>query len=479
MNGEAMAAPQKRMPIFTRSVKGKFRRFKWSMLVLAYAVYFLLPWLPWTRQSGPSQPILFDIPGRRFYVFDLVMYPQDVLWLAMLLFIAAIFLFFVTGLVGRAFCGYYCFQTLWTDFFIWIEGKIQGERPARIRLHKQPWNAEKALKLGATHFAWLLVSFWTAFTFVAYYAPAGQLLREFFVGAAPAAAYTTTGILTFTTYLAAGFMREQICAFVCPYGRFQSVMYAPQTLAVHYDARRGEGEKGRLAPRQGLKTLEERHAQGHGDCVDCGYCVQVCPAGIDIRDGLQYRCISCGLCIDACNQIMDSAGFPRGLIRYDSEENLARPVPAKPHIELRNFRVIGYGIALALMVGFLVYNIATHQPMAVVVNQVRQPLYTTLANGDVRDAYHIRITNSSRRDEVYAISAKGLPAGALQLAFHDVPIKTGRSVEVYAWVRLGPQHAAEISRFHFVVTPRSEPDKAWTGVARFFSAAGEADGDNE
>ncbi len=479
MNGEAVAAPQKRMPIFTRSVKGKFRRFKWGMLVLAYAVYFLLPWLPWAREGGPSQPILFDIPGRRFYVFDLVMYPQDVLWLAMLLFIAAVFLFFVTGLVGRAFCGYYCFQTLWTDFFIWIESKIQGERPARIRLHKQPWNAEKALKLGATHVAWLLLSFWTAFTFVVYYAPADQLLREFFIGTAPPAAYMTAGILTLATYLAAGFMREQICAFVCPYGRFQSVMYAPQTLAVHYDVRRGEGEKGRLVPRQGLKTLEERHAQGHGDCVDCGYCVQVCPAGIDIRDGLQYRCISCGLCIDACNQIMDSAGFPRGLIRYDSEENLARPVPAKPHVELRNFRVIGYGIALALMIGFLVYNIATHQPLAVVVNQVRQPLYTTLANGDVRDAYHIRITNSSRRDEVYAISAQGLPVGALQLAFHEVPIKTGRSVEVYAWVRLGPQQAAEISRFHFVVTPRSEPDKAWTGVARFFSAAGEADGDNE
>ena len=474
MNGETMAAPQKRMPIFTRSVKGKFRRFKWSMLVLAYAVYFLLPWLPWTRQSGPSQPILFDIPGRRFYVFDLVMYPQDVLWLAMLLFIAAIFLFFVTGLVGRAFCGYYCFQTLWTDFFIWIEGKIQGERPARIRLFKQPWSAEKVLKLGATHLAWLLVSFWTAFTFVAYYAPAGPLLREFFVGAAPAAAYMTTGILTLTTYLAAGFMREQICAFVCPYGRFQSVMYAPQTLAVHYDARRGEGEKGRQAPKPGFKTLAERHAQGHGDCVDCGYCVQVCPAGIDIRDGLQYRCISCGLCIDACNQIMDSAGFPRGLIRYDSEENLARAVPAKPHAELRNFRVIGYGVALALMIGFLAYNIANHQPLAVVVNQVRQPLYTTLANGDVRDAYHIRITNSSRRDEVYAMSAQGLPEGALQLAFHEVPIKTGRSVEVYAWVRLPPRQAAAISRFHFVVTPKSEPDKAWVGVARFFSAAGEA-----
>ena len=214
---------QKRIPIFTRSVKGRFRRFKTSVLVLAYAIYFLLPWLPWSRLDAPAQAVLFDLPGRRFLIFGLTVYPQDVIWLALLLFIAAILLFFVTGLVGRAFCGYFCFQTLWTDFFIWIEHAIQGERPARVRLYRQPWNREKILKIGSTHALWLLVSFWTGLTFVAYFSYAPQLVVAFFTGQAAAAAYITVSILALSTYAAAGLMREQICTYVCPYGRFQKI----------------------------------------------------------------------------------------------------------------------------------------------------------------------------------------------------------------------------------------------------------------
>lgn len=459
---------QKRIPIFTRSVKGKFRRFKTSVLVLAYAIFFLLPWMPWSRLDAPAQAVLFDLPGRRFLIFGLTVYPQDVIWLAVLLFIAAILLFFVTGLVGRAFCGYFCFQTLWTDFFIWIEHKIQGERPARVRLYRQPWDREKVLKVGGTHALWLLASFLTGLTFVAYFAYAPQLVADFFTGQAAAAAYITTGILTLSTYAAAGLMREQICTYVCPYGRFQSVMYEPETLAVHYDARRGEAAHGRAAARAGQRTLAERHEKGLGDCVDCGLCVQVCPVGIDIRDGLQYKCISCGLCIDACNTIMDSFSFPRGLIRYDSEKNLASPTPAAPKVQWKRLKTIGYGVALVLMIGYLGYSVATRGSFDRAVNQIRQPLYVVLSNGDIRNRYQIRITNKAAEDQTYVFSARGIPADALHLGnFKEITIKPGHSGLVQASIRLSPALAANTQHFELVITPLGKPAEARTETVRF------------
>lgn len=459
---------QKRIPIFTRSVQGKFRRFKTSVLVLAYAVYFLLPWLPWDRLDAPAQALLFDLPGRRFLIFGLTVYPQDVIWLALLLFIAAILLFMVTGLVGRAFCGYFCFQTLWTDCFIWIEHAIQGERPARVRLYRQPWDREKLLKVGGTHALWLLVSFWTGFTFVAYFTYAPQLVLDFVTGQAAAAAYITTGVLTVSTYVAAGLMREQICTYVCPYGRFQSVMYEPETLAVHYDARRGEGTHGRATARAGQRTLDERHAKGVGDCVDCGLCVQVCPAGIDIRDGLQYKCISCGLCIDACNTIMDSFNFPRGLIRYDSEHNLAAPAPVKPRLHWKRLKVIGYGAAIVLMSAFLVYSVATRGSFERAVTQVRQPLYVVLSNGDIRNRYQIRITNKAATEQTYVISATGIPADALDLGnFREISLKPGHTGVVQASVRLPPALAARTQGFQLIITPAGQPGEARSENVRF------------
>jgi len=465
---EQLGLYQKRIPIFTRSVKGRFRRFKTSVLVLAYAIYFLLPWMPWARHDAPAQAVLFDLPGRRFLIFGLTVYPQDVVWLALLLFIAAILLFFVTGLVGRAFCGYFCFQTLWTDFFIWIEHKIQGERPARIRLYRQPWEREKFLKIGLTHGAWLAVSFWTGLTFVLYFAYAPQLVVEFFTGQAAAAAYITTGILTLSTYAAAGLMREQICTYVCPYGRFQSAMYEPQTLAVHYDARRGEAQHGRASARAGQRTLAERYEKGLGDCVDCGLCVQVCPVGIDIRDGLQYKCISCGLCIDACNSIMDSFNFPRGLIRYDSEQNLAQAQPGKPRLNWKSLKTIGYGVALVLMSGYLVYSIATRSSFDRAVTQIRQPLYVVLSDGDIRNRYQIRITNKAAEDVVYRISARGIPAEALDLGnFDEVRVKPGHSALVQASVRLPPDLAAGVQKFDLLITPVGKAAESRAESVRF------------
>lgn len=467
---EQLGLYQKRIPIFTRSVKGPFRRFKTSVLVLAYLVYFVLPWLPWSRLDAPAQAVLFDLPGRRFLIFGLTVYPQDVVWLALLLFIAAILLFFVTGLFGRAFCGYFCFQTLWTDFFIWIEHKIQGERPARIRLYRQPWDREKLLKVGGTHALWVLAAFWTGITFVAYFAYAPQLVVDFFSGQAAPAAYITVTILTLSTYAAAGLMREQICTYVCPYGRFQSVMYEPETLAVHYDAKRGEGTRGRAAARAGQRAPAERHEKGLGDCVDCGLCVQVCPVGIDIRDGLQYKCISCGLCIDACNTIMDSFGFPRGLIRYDSEKNLAAATPAKPKADWKRLKTIGYGVALVLMSGYLVYSISTRGSFDRAVNQIRQPLYVVLSNGDIRNRYQVRITNKSGQDQTYSISGRGIPSGALDLGnFREITVRPGHSGLVQASVRLPPEAAARTRSFELIITPQGKPNEARTETVRFDS----------
>jgi cytochrome c oxidase accessory protein FixG len=459
---------QKRIPIVTRSVTGRFRRFKTTVLALAYAIYFLLPWLPWSRLDAPAQAVLFDLPGRRFLIFGLTVYPQDVIWLALLLFIAAILLFFVTGLVGRAFCGYFCFQTLWTDFFIWIEHKIQGERPARVRLYRQPWDREKILKVGGTHALWGAVSFWTGLTFVAYFNYAPQLVVDFFTGEAATAAYITTGILMLSTYVAAGLMREQICTYVCPYGRFQSVMYEPETLAVHYDDRRGEAAHGRATARAGQRTLAERHEKGLGDCVDCGLCVQVCPAGIDIRDGLQYKCISCGLCIDACNTIMDSFNFPRGLIRYDSEKNLASPMPAPPKLHWKRLKIIGYGVALVLMSAYLVYSITSRGSFDRAITQIRQPLYVVLSNGDIRNRYQIRITNKTAQAQTYVITAQGVPADALDVGhFREITIKSGHSGLVQASVKLPPAVAARTPGFDLVLTPKGKPEDARKERVRF------------
>jgi len=459
----------KRIPVVPRSIQGGFRRFKTGVLWLGFAVYFLLPWLPWHRPDAPSQAVMFDIPGRRYLIFDLTVYPQDVFWLALLLFIAAVFLFFMTALVGRAFCGYFCFQTLWTDAFIWLEKLFQGERPARLRLLREPWsNREKLLKVGGTRLAWGLLSFWTALTFVLYFGHAPSLSVDIFTGQAPAAAYITTLVLTLTTYLAAGMLREHVCTFICPYGRFQSAMYDPETLTVHYDRQRGEGAAGRKAARAGLRTREERAVAGHGDCVDCGLCVQVCPVGIDIRNGLQSTCISCGLCVDACNTIMDKMGWARGLVRYDSETNLARAQPGLAKLHWKSLKVIGYGVSLVLMLAYLVYDMGHRASFEHSIQQIRQPLFVMLSDGSIRNRYQIRLTNISGAEQDYAIHARGLPAGALDLGnFRSVHVKNGKSVIVQASVRLSPEQAQRTTEFAFVI--RDGQGREVVDPARFFT----------
>lgn len=442
----------KHIPIVSRSVVGKFRNFKTAVSILAFSIYFLLPWIPWTRVSVASQAILFDLTSRRFFIFDLIVYPQDVFWLAMLLFIAAAFLFFVTGLVGRAWCGYFCFQTIWSDLFIKIEHLIQGERPARMRLRKQAWNLEKIIKVGGSHLIMIAVAFWTALTFACYFEYTPEFVPNFFLGKAPFGGYYAVLILTATTYIAAGVAREQICLYFCPYARFQGVMYEADTLVVTYDNVRGEGTKGRTIPIYGLKTRKERQAAGHGDCIDCGFCVQVCPTGIDIRKGLQYQCISCGLCIDACNNIMNSVGFPTGLIRYDSERNIQSKSPHPAKIMWKRFKVLGYATALTLMTGILLYNIGQRKDVEVNVQQIRQPLYVTLSDGSIRNRYMVHIVNKNEIDQIYKIAVDNIPPDALDLgSLSEIKIRAGKALSVNAKVTLANELAEKTHSFEFKV----------------------------
>lgn len=462
---------QKRIPIYPRSVKGKFRTFKWLVLAVAYLVYFGLPWMPWARSDAAPQAVLFDLVGRRFFIFGLSLYPQDIIVLSMLLFIAAVTLFFVTTLVGRAFCGYFCFQTLWTDFYIWIEHLVQGDRAARVKLAKQPWGIEKIWKLGLTNALWLLASWWTAVTFVMYFGYAPELIQKFFAGTMIKTGYVAIGFLTLSTYLAAARLREQVCTYMCPYARFQGAMYESETLVVTYENKRGEGEKGRHAPSKDLRTQAERKAQGFGDCIDDEYCVQVCPVGIDIRNGLQYKCISCGQCIDACNTIMDSMGFPRGLVRYDSEVNAKSENPQKPQLNFLRLRTLGYGTFILIMTLFMFYKLATRTEFEESVQQVRQPLFVVLSDGMIRNRYEVRITNKTDHEETYVITTKGIPENALDFEgrTNEMVVRAGKSGKLPVSVKLPQEQANKIEYFEFIIAPKGKPQEASSRKERFYS----------
>jgi len=441
---------QRRIPIYTRSVKGRFRNLKYGILALAYSVYFLLPWVRWERPNAPNQAVLFDLPGRHFYIFDLVIQVQDLFWLAGFLMIAALLLFFVTGIAGRVFCGYFCFQTLWTDVFMMIEHWVQGERPARIRLGNAPWNGEKILKMGTTYALWLLVAFLTGLTFTLYWADAPTLIGEMIRGEAPFPAYATTLFLTATTFVMAGLAREQVCTYMCPYARFQSAMFDKDTLIVAYDERRGESRH-RLT--KGLKTREERQAQGVGDCIECGYCVQVCPTGIDIRNGLQLQCISCALCIDACDTIMDNLGWPRGLIKYTSEnaQEGKKTRIIKP-------KTVGYGIALVAAIAALAWSIATSAPYDVMVDQIRQPMFVVLSDGRIQNSYEIKLNNKTTQSIGIDITIDRLPGAELDLGnLDEITLQPEQRLRVLTRVRMALGEGEENQRtFDFVITPLGE-----------------------
>jgi cytochrome c oxidase accessory protein FixG len=446
----SVSSIEKVIVIHPRSIKGRFRSFKTSVMVMAYAIFFILPWIPWSRTIGPNQAISFDLVAKKFYVLNLVIYAQDIFWLAALLFLAAVLLFFATALLGRVFCGYFCFQTLWTDAFRFIERFIQGDRVARMRLDKAPWSVNKLAKIGATHALWLFLALWTGLSFILYWGYAPDLTYRFFLGDAPSAAYMSAFGLMATTYLAAGVMREKVCMHICPYARFQSVMIDEDTLIPTYDPKRGEGAAGRAKPIKSLKTLEQRKEQGVGDCVDCGLCVQVCPVGIDIRDGMQYPCIHCGLCIDACDKIMDARKWPRGLIRYESEEGLETG-----KTRFFKLRTYGYGLATLGAVLFLAWSISGKKLIDASVYQTRSPLFVMLSDGQIQNRYSIKLDNKTQNKAQFKLSLEGLDKAEIDLGkIKDFTLQPDESQSVMVKIRREKLRGGQKNKqFRFVLTP--------------------------
>ena len=446
-------AYQSRVPIFPRAVRGRFRTLKTAILVLAYGIYFLLPWLRWERATGSDQAVLFDLVGRRFYIFDLVVYAQDIFWLAGLLVIFALLLFFVTGLAGRVWCGYFCFQTLWTDVFIFIEQLVQGNRNARIKLARSEWNSNKVLRMSITWLLWLLVSILTGLSFTLYWGNAPDLFMQMLTGTAPFATYATTLFLTATTFVMAGLAREQVCTYMCPYARFQGVMFDKDTLIIAYDDERGERQQGRQKPSRGLLERDSRIEQQVGDCIDCGFCVQVCPVGIDIRNGMQYQCISCALCIDACDTIMDSIGYPRGLVRYSSEHALHHEKASR--LNLKN---LGYASALIFTIAALVWSVVTRSDLELNVRQIRQPLSVQLSDGRIQNRYEIKVNNKTSRPMRYRLTMEDLNQAELDMGhFAEIEVTPERSITVQVKVRQDPAHAMTTRQeFNFILTPLGE-----------------------
>lgn len=373
---------EKREKIHPKSVKGFWENVRVWTVWITMSIYVLLPWLNWNGK----QAILFDLPGRKFHIFSITFWPQDFLLLSWLLIIAAFSLFVATALFGRAWCGFYCPQTVWTRFFMWIEEWTEGDRLQRKKLDNLPWSFDKIRKRVAKHTLWLALAFITGFTFIGYFSPVRELVGEYLNFSLGPWQMFWGLFFTAATYTNAGWMREQVCLHMCPYARFQSVMFDKDTMIVSYDTERGE-------PR-GKKKSETPV----GDCVNCEICVQVCPTGIDIRDGLQYECISCAACIDGCNEIMDKLGRPRGLIRYTTENALEHKT-----VHWFRGRTIGYTLVLSVMIIAFSYNLLNRIPLEVDVIRDRNQLYRTLPDGSIENSYTLKLANKSQAAHEYTI----------------------------------------------------------------------------
>ena len=400
--GEIVSMYEAHKKIYPRSISGYFARWRWVMVALTQLVFYGLPWFEW----GQRQMVLFDLDARRFYIFGLVLYPQDFIYLTGLLIISAMSLFLFTAVAGRLWCGFSCPLTVYTEIFMWIEHKIEGDRSARIRLDRGPWTLEKVWKKALKQLAWIALALWTGFTFVGYFVPIRELGGELL---ALQGGWQIFWVLFygFATYGNAGYLREQVCLHMCPYARFQSAMFDKDTLVVTYDPERGE----QRGPR---RKGTDHKAAGLGDCIDCGLCVQVCPTGIDIRNGLQYQCIGCGLCVDACNTVMDKMQYPRGLIRFSTQNAVAqRWNPAQVLRRVARPRVLVYSAILLALTLAMGASLALRTPFKVDVVRDRASLARIVAGGKLENVYRLQIMNATESPQLYRITADGLPGIAL------------------------------------------------------------------
>ena len=400
-----------RIKVYPRRVAGLYRNIKWALLGVCLAIYYFVPFLRWDRGPGaPDQAVLIDLQGQRAYFLWIEIWPQEVYYITGLLILAAFALFLATALLGRVWCGYACPQTVWTDLFMAVERWVEGDRNARMRLDKQPMSVAKATRKTIKHAIWLVIAAATGGAWVLYFGNAPDVLRNVFTGASDTATYFFIGLFTFTTYTLAGWAREQVCTYMCPWPRFQAAMLDEHSLVVTYRAWRGE-KRG--------KHKKGDTWEGRGDCVDCTACVAVCPTGIDIRDGQQLECIGCGLCIDACNDVMDKVERPRGLIAFDTYANLAasakggrvRVRPIRP-------RTIIYGTLLLIVAGIMSFALLTRTTLEAHALPDRAPLYVTLSGGMIQNGYTLKVQNKEREPAILTLKVAGLPQAQAEIVGH-------------------------------------------------------------
>jgi cytochrome c oxidase accessory protein FixG len=394
--------------IHPRKVKGTFRTIKWWLMVILLGFWHLAPFMRWDRGPGaPNQAILADMAGRRGYFFFIEIWPQEVYYLTGLLLFAAIALFFASALAGRVWCGFACWQTVYTDLFVLVERLVVGDRAARIKLDREPWSARKLAKKAVIHTAWLLISLACGIAFTLYFDDAFTTLREIFTLEASLGTWSAISIVGGCCYLLAGFAREQVCLYMCPYSRFQSAMFDEHSLIISYEAWRGEP---RAPARKG------QNFEGRGHCIDCKMCVTSCPTGIDIREGLQMACIGCGLCIDACNSMMDRYKLPRGLISYDSTVNqTSREKGQGPKTKLVRARTLVYTGLLAAIGCLMLFALSTRHTVEVNVLHERSPLFVQLSDGSIRNGYTYKVLNMVRKDRTFSLSVTGVPGATIEV----------------------------------------------------------------
>lgn len=438
-----------RQKIHPKTVHGRFRKLKWAVLVLLLAIYYIAPWLRWNRGPGaPDQAFLIDMPNRRAYFLWIEIWPQEVYYIAGLLILGAVGLFFATALLGRVWCGFACPQTVWTDLYMWVERLIEGDRGARIRLDKAKWSMEKLWKRSAKHVSWLLIALLTGGAWVMYFNDAPTLARDVLALELTGNQLFFIGLFTLMTYLLAGYSREQVCTYMCPWPRFQASMLDEDTLIVTYERWRGE-------PR--AKPAKDGNYDDRGHCIDCGQCVAVCPTGIDIRDGNQLECIGCALCIDACNTVMSRIGLPQELITYDSINRQNARSAGKP--VKRRFvrgRTIIYAGLMALVGAIFLYALTTRAHLDVSVIPDRNPIFVTLKDGSIRNGFTLRVLNKTLRPRTFVLTARGLQDFTLALQ--------GRDLEEQAvLLSVGPDSVRTVKAFISV------PPEAVDGEAMDFS----------
>jgi cytochrome c oxidase accessory protein FixG len=456
---------EKRKSVFPKAVKGKFRSMKWLVMFVTLAIYYVTPWIRWDRGPfAPGQAVLIDLAHRRFYMFSIEIWPHEFYFVAGLLIMAGIGLFLITSAVGRAWCGYACPQTVWTDLFQHVDRLIDGDRNSQLRLQAAPWGPAKIARRLLKWYIYLSIAFITGGAWIYYFADAPILHHLFWSGTAPAIAYATVGVLTATTFVFGGFMREQVCIYMCPWPRIQTAMLDEKSLLVTYKDWRGE-------PRGSVKEAKNASTP-LGDCVDCNQCVAVCPTGYDIRNGPDIACITCALCIDACDGVMQQLGRPRGLIDYATLEDSAREkagAPPSSHMKLiwhpRTLVYLGIWSAIGLA---LLFALGVRQHIDISVAKDRNPPFMLMSDGLVRNAYTVNLRNMENRPRRMEIALLGLPGATM---WSD---STARASAARTLIRTVSPDQADPVRV-YVIAPRGTRPQDFSFTLRALDSQGGSD----